>query len=85
MSQRTSPGLKKGKLNVLGPKIQMLRSKNGWTQLQFCLRLQRRGWDIKMSSLGRIETGDRSITDNELLFMAKVLGCSLADLESPKG
>lgn len=79
MSQRTSPGLKKGKLNVLGPHIQKLRMKKGWTQLQFCLRLQRKGWDIKMSSLGRIETGDRSITDNELLFIAKVLNCSLSD------
>lgn len=79
MAQRTSPGLRKGKLNVLGPRIQKLRMQKGWTQLRFCLRLQKRGWDIKMSSLGRIETGDRSITDNELLFIAKVLDCSLSD------
>lgn len=80
MVHRTSPGLKPGKLNVLGPRIQKLRMEKGWTQLQFCLRLQKRGWDIKMSSLGRIETGDRSLTDNELIFVSKILGCSVGEL-----
>lgn len=79
MARRTSPGLPKGKLNVLGPRIQAIRMEHGWSQLQFIIRLRKSGWNINASTLANIETAQRSLTDNELLFMAKVLGCSLAD------
>lgn len=81
MARRTSPGLPKGKLNVFGPRLQAMRMERGWSQLQFMLRLRKSGWHINASTLANIETGQRSLTDNEIVFLLKVLGFKLSDLE----
>lgn len=85
MARRTSPGLPKGKLNVFGPRLQAMRMDRGWSQLQLIIRLRKSGWHINASTLANIETSQRSLTDNEIVFLLKTLGGSLADLESPKG
>lgn len=83
MAKRASPGLPPGKLNVFGPRVQKFRIERGWTQVQFLLRIQRAGWNIQPSILANIETAQRSLTDNELLFLLRILGKSLSDLENP--
>lgn len=82
MARRTSPQPKEGKLNLLGPKLRLLREKIGLKQIDLVARLQRAGWDIDPVTANRIENGLRSLTDIELLFILKVLGKRLRDLEN---
>lgn len=82
MSRRASPGLPHGKLNLFGPQLQKFRIERGWSQVQFLLRLQKKGWNIQPSVLANIETGQRSLTDNELVVLLEALDKSLSDLRS---
>ncbi len=80
MARRASPGLPPGKLNVFGPRIQKFRMERNWSQVQFLLRLRKLGWNIQPSVLANIETGQRSLTDNELVLLLRALNKTLADL-----
>jgi len=80
MASRTSPGLPPGKLNLFGPQIQRFRMERGWSQVQFLLRLRKLDWNIQPSVLANIETGRRSLTDNELVLLLRALNKTLADL-----
>lgn len=81
MHRRTSPGLPKGKMNLLGGRLQAMRMTQNWTQLQMVMRLRRRGWQIELATLARIETGQRSIADNELKLLLNALGKKWSDLD----
>jgi len=52
----------------------------GWSQVQFLLRLRKLDWNIQPSVLANIETGRRSLTDNELVLLLRALNKTLADL-----
>jgi hypothetical protein len=43
-------------------------------------KLQLQGWSISLGSLGKLEAQLRRVPDCELMFLAKVLGVSIADL-----
>jgi len=81
MYRRTSPGLSKGKMNLLGGKFQAMRMTQDWTQLQMVMRLRKRGWQIELATLARIETGQRSLADNEVYLLLETLGKRWADLD----
>lgn len=80
MARRASPPAK-GKLNILGPKLHALRSEQGIKQVDMCVRLQRKGWDIAPTLYSQIEKGKRSLTDIELSMILKALGKTWSDLE----
>jgi transcriptional regulator with XRE-family HTH domain len=71
-------------LNVVGPQVRKYRNRKGWTQPILAQRLQLLGWGISVGSLGKLEAQLRRVPDCELMFVAKALGVSLADL-FPKG
>ncbi len=81
MARRTSPQPSNGKLNLLGPKLRLLRENKRWRQIDLVFHLQKAGWDIDPVTANKIENGLRTITDVELLFILKVLGKKLSDLQ----
>lgn len=70
----------KRELNVVGPQVQKFRNRKGWTQAILAQKLQLQGWSISLGSLGKLEAQLRRVPDCELMFLAKVLGISIADL-----
>jgi transcriptional regulator with XRE-family HTH domain len=67
-------------LNVVGPQVRRLRKRKGWTQPVLAGELRRQGWRISTGSLGKLEVQLRRVPDCELMFIAKVLGVSVAAL-----
>jgi hypothetical protein len=45
------------------------------------MRLRKRGWQIELATLARIETGQRSLADNEVYLLLETLGKRWADLD----
>jgi transcriptional regulator with XRE-family HTH domain len=67
-------------LNVVGPQVSRHRNRKGWTQSILAQKMQLQGWNISLGSLGKLEAQLRRVPDCELMFLAKVLGVSIADL-----
>lgn len=67
-------------LNVVGPQIRKLRNQRGWTQEFLAQKLQLAGWDVSRTSLAKLESKLRWVSDCELLFFAKVFSVELKDL-----
>jgi transcriptional regulator with XRE-family HTH domain len=72
--------LRKAALNLIGPQVRKWRTKRGWSQEALAVRLQLRGWNVGRDSLANLESQRRRVPDCELIFLAKVLGVSLAEL-----
>jgi len=70
--------------NLVGPVIRKLRKDDGLSQEALAARLQVAGWDLTRGGLSKIEARLRRVNDAELLLLAKVLKCSLADLYPAK-
>jgi len=67
-------------LNVVGPQVQWFRMRKGWTQPILAAKLQLQGWNVTTGSVGKLEAQLRRVPDCELMFLAQVLGVSVADL-----
>jgi DNA-binding XRE family transcriptional regulator len=76
----TSSRILKTALNIVGQQVRKLRNERGWTQEFFAQKLQLAGWDVSRTSLAKLESGLRWVSDCELLFLAKVLSVGLEDL-----
>lgn len=63
--------------NLTGPQIKKLRKRKGLTQEQVVAKMQVAGIQIDQKAISRIETGDRVITDYELMCLAEILGASI--------
>ncbi len=64
------------KVNVSGPQIRALRREQGLSQEQLAAKLQLLGYSIGQKAVSRLETGDRVVTDYELLLFAQALNVS---------
>lgn len=62
-----------GQVNIVGGRVKQRRTELGMTQEILVAKLQTEGVDILQKSVSRIETGDRIVTDYEVLSLAKVL------------
>jgi transcriptional regulator with XRE-family HTH domain len=80
VARRTSFGKSK-KLNATGARIRELREKKGWSQADLVRQLQIHGWDIDPATLNRVEKQTRTVTDYELLLIARVLKAPLQQFE----
>jgi transcriptional regulator with XRE-family HTH domain len=69
--------------NIVGSCVRRARSKQGLSQSEFAAKCQRMGWNIGRDILARIEASTRLVTDSELLFLARALEVSVADLFPP--
>jgi len=63
-------------VNVAGPHVRALRLERGMSQEQLAAKLQLLGYSIGQKAISRLETGDRVVTDYELLLLAQALGVS---------
>lgn len=66
-----------GRNNICGVKVAELRKEINISQRELADRLQIAGLDIDKNAVQRIESGQRFVTDIELLFLSKVLKVSL--------
>lgn len=66
-----------GKKNVSGDRIHQARTAMRLSQADLAARMQVNGVTIEREAISKIETGDRFVTDYELMMFAKVLSVSL--------
>ncbi|MCH5351974.1 MAG: helix-turn-helix transcriptional regulator [Acutalibacter sp.] len=66
-----------GAKNVSGNRIHQARLAMRLSQADLAARMQVNGVTIEREAISKIETGDRFVTDYELLTFAKVFGVSL--------
>ena len=67
-------------MNVVGPRIRHFRMERGWSQPAMVAKCQLSGWDVSRESLAKIESRLRSVTDVEVLKLAKILDVPFASL-----
>jgi transcriptional regulator with XRE-family HTH domain len=70
--------------NLIGPVVRRLRMTAGLSQEALAAKLQVAGWDLTRGGLSKIEARLRRVNDAELLVLAKVLKCGVADLYPAK-
>ena len=71
-----------GRNNLCGVAVARLRKAEGISQRELADRLQRSGLDVDKHAVQRIESGQRFVTDIELLYLSKTLHVSLDELLS---
>ena len=68
--------------NIAGRQIRFYRKQRGLTQEQVAAQMQTAGIQVDQKAISRIETGDRVITDYELMRLAEILSISVDKLMS---
>ena len=63
-----------GKKNISGDRIHQARTALRLSQADLAARMQVNGVMIEREAISKIETGDRFVTDYELMVFAKVFG-----------
>ena len=71
-------------MNTIGPKIRNIREKQKLTQEQLVARCNLLKWNISRSTLAKIESQVRRITDVEVKLLATALKVPIQDLFEPK-
>lgn len=75
------PQIIEGKeMNLIGDRLRVLRKKHHLSQQQLSERLETQAVYICRGSISRIEDKSRTVTDIELMGLAKVLGVKIQDL-----
>ena len=75
------PRIIEGKeMNLIGDRLRALRKKHHLSQQQLSERLETQAVYICRGSISRIEDKSRTVTDIELMGLAKVLGVKIQDL-----
>lgn len=62
-----------GRCNISGKNIRRIREARDLSQEQLAAQMQLNDLPINQKCISRIETGDRIVTDYELMLLAKVL------------
>ena len=60
-------------MNVVGPKVREIRESKEMTQEDLAAKCNLFKWDISRSTLAKIESQVRRVTDEEVTLLAKVL------------
>ena len=60
-------------MNKIGPQVRYLREKQGMTQEELAAKCNLLGWNITRSTLAKMESQVRRITDEEVLLLANAL------------
>lgn len=68
----------KGKRNISGNNIAAARASRHLSQTDLATKMQLEGVNLERSSINKIESGNRFISDYELKTFAKVLRVSLS-------
>ena len=67
-------------MNVIGPKVREIRKSKGMTQEQLAAKCNLLKWDISRSTLAKIESQVRRVTDEEVALLAKALKIPVSDI-----
>ncbi len=67
-------------MNTVGPQVRELREQQEMTQSQLAARCNIVGLNISRSTLAKIESQVRRVTDSEVVLLAKALKVSVAEL-----
>lgn len=67
-------------LNLVGPQVRRIRSALLWSQEVLAEELQRAGWDLARSGVGKIESQLVRVREIDLYYLATVLGVQILDL-----
>jgi transcriptional regulator with XRE-family HTH domain len=73
-----------GRNNICGVTVERLRKAEGISQRELADRLQRNGLDVDKNAVQRIESGQRFVTDIQLLYLSNTLNVNLNELLSLK-
>ncbi len=68
------------KQNIVGPNIRKLRYHQGLSQDMLAARCAVHGWDLSRSTLSKIESQLRCVSDSEVLILSMALKVKLTDL-----
>ena len=71
---------KNGRNNFCGTKITKFRHDNNLSQREFANRLQLIGMDVDKNAIQRMESGQRFITDIEIVFLCKVMNLNFNEI-----
>ena len=71
---------KDGKNNICGDQIAKYRKELGISQKKLADKLQLAGLDVDKNAVQRMESGQRFITDIELVFISRVLNKSVTEI-----
>ena len=66
-----------GKKNISGDRIHQIRTTKRMSQNELAARMQVNGVLIEREAISKIETGDRFVTDYELMVFSEVLGVTM--------
>jgi len=67
-------------MNIVGENIRTLREHNGWTQQQLATECNLLEWNLTRSTLAKIESKVRRVTDIEVILLATALDVSIEEL-----
>lgn len=70
------PRTETGEKNLVGPRLKLLRERDGLSQRGLAQRLQLIGMDMDKNVITRIETNKRYVTDLELRALASIFHVS---------
>jgi transcriptional regulator with XRE-family HTH domain len=66
--------------NICGPVVARLRRKKGFTQEDLQQRCKMVGWQVARSVIAKVEKQRRSVSDRELVMLARALRVKVAQL-----
>ncbi|MBP1558144.1 MAG: helix-turn-helix transcriptional regulator [Oscillospiraceae bacterium] len=66
-----------GKKNLSGERIYQARTRKHLSQAELAAQMQVQGVIIEREAISKIETGDRFVSDYELMVFARVLGVTM--------
>lgn len=73
LHQKRYTPIQRNDRNRVGRVVQKLREAQNLTRVELAARAQVNRWDISLSVVKRIESGEREVTDIELVKLAKAL------------
>tara|TARA_R110001583_G_scaffold51161_7_gene159727 strand:- start:926 stop:1132 length:207 start_codon:yes stop_codon:yes gene_type:complete len=67
-------------MNIVGKNVKKIRENRGWTQEQLVAKCNLNNWEISRSTLAKIESNVRRVTDIEVQKLSLALNVSVNDL-----
>jgi transcriptional regulator with XRE-family HTH domain len=67
-------------VNVIGPRVKVLRERSGLTQEQLAEKCLILSWSISRGTLAKIESQCRRVTDKEVIILSEALAVSIEKL-----
>ena len=80
LSARITLRYRSSAVNVVGPKVRQIRESQGITQEALAARCNVLKWNISRSTLAKIESQVRRVTDEEVVLLASALKIDVKQL-----